>query len=654
MLGAEGRNESEEGPTRRATGPLPVSSLMQLSPPLSSVRCPEQAHFYGHLGAGLCLGLAVAGCSDAPVGLASRAATTEPLTSVLVGFDEAGPECGQPFTPLFEIQGAGAVTSWRDAPVVTEGVVVGEFLGAARLGGFFLQDPVGDGDPVTSDGIFVSVGDASELELHVGDRLRIVGVARELFGQTEIADVQEIQWCGRGEVAPSLLRLSALEADLESYVGMLVRIEQPLTLTGSQDLGRYGELWLSVDGRLFHSDGAQAPPNVLVVDDGSRAIQPRPVPHLPAEGSLRLGDVVPSIEGALGFAFGSFRLHPTQPLEVIHQNPRPAPPPPPHDHLRIAAFNLGNYFSTLGLRGARTSVELAVQRAQLVLVLAALDADIVGVAELENDGGRAGEDLVSDLNTHLGKETYAQVRTVGAGGDAIRVGMIYKPDRVTRLGPPLYSTDPVHVRPPLAQTFRWGSRRLTVVVAHFKSKSCTGASGPDRDRGDGAGCFGHRRLQEADAALGFLRLLQRRAGDSAVLLVGDLNADIDEASLQRLGSRGLVSLLHAGLPGPSDAARPYSYAFDGHAGLFDHVWATPGVAAYAVHGGIWHINADEPPVLRDLVVEAAETGDPVNLDVYRSSDHDPVFVDLAIPNDERCEPSADEDPQRVEPLGAFD
>lgn len=598
------------------------------------------------------------GCSDPSGELVFGGAATEPWARARVGIEEGG-ECGRPFTPVFEIQGTEAATSWLENTVVTEGVVVGEFLGEGRLEGFFLQDPLGDGEPATSDGIFVFAGTVSvpEQALRVGDRLRIAGIARESFGQTEIASVQDVQWCGRGEVEPSSLRLSALDADLERFEGMLVRVEQPLTLTGSQDLGRYGELWFSTEGgRLFRTEGAQDPPNVLIVDDGSGNFQPRPVPHLPADGSLRLGDVVPSIEGVIGFAFGSFRLHPTQPLEVLRQNPRPAPPPSPGDHLRVAAFNLENYFSTLGLRGAQLSSELAVQRARLVLVLAGLDADIVGLVELENDGGRAGEDLVSALNAHLGTATYAQVRAAGAGSDAIRVGMIYKPDRVTRLGPPLYSTDSVHVRPPLAQTFRWGSRRLTVAVAHFKSKSCTGASGLDLDVGDGAGCFGHRRLQEADAALGFLRLLQRRAGDSALLFVGDLNADLGEAPPQRLGSRGLVSFLHQGLLAPSaqpgDGMRPYSYVFDGRAGLFDHVWGTPGVEAQAVRAGIWHINADEPSVLRDLAVETAATfdSDLTSLDVFRSSDHDPVFVDLAIPNDVHCEPSLGEDPQRVESM----
>src|SRR5690606_17605254 len=123
-------------------------------------------------------------------------------------------------------------------------------------------------------------------------------------------------------------------------------------------------------------------------------------PHLSADRPLRLGDVVSGVEGVLGFAFGRFRLHPTSALRFVSRNPRPAPPPSPAGPLRIAAFNLENYFLTLGLRGARTPEGLTAQRARLVLALAGLDADIVGLVELENDGGNAGRDLVTALNDH--------------------------------------------------------------------------------------------------------------------------------------------------------------------------------------------------------------------------------------------------------------
>ena len=49
-------------------------------------------------------------------------------------------DCGEPFTPIPSIQGSGsdaALTGLR----ATQGVVVGDFEGAAAAGGFFIQDP---------------------------------------------------------------------------------------------------------------------------------------------------------------------------------------------------------------------------------------------------------------------------------------------------------------------------------------------------------------------------------------------------------------------------------------------------------------------------------------------------------------------------------
>ena len=46
-----------------------------------------------------------------------------------------------------------------------QGVVVGDFEGtAAGVQGFYIQDPTGDGDPATSDGIFVFTGSREHRE----------------------------------------------------------------------------------------------------------------------------------------------------------------------------------------------------------------------------------------------------------------------------------------------------------------------------------------------------------------------------------------------------------------------------------------------------------------------------------------------------------
>ena len=64
----------------------------------------------------------------------------------------------------------------------TEGVVVGDFEGTAANSGFFIQDPIGDGDAATSDGIFVFTGSSETVD--AGDYVRVTGFARERFNQT--------------------------------------------------------------------------------------------------------------------------------------------------------------------------------------------------------------------------------------------------------------------------------------------------------------------------------------------------------------------------------------------------------------------------------------------------------------------------------------
>lgn len=67
--------------------------------------------------------------------------------------------------------------------MTTEGVVVGDFQGASALNGFYLQDPSGDGDPLTAEGIFVYYPGGPAVS--PGDRLRVSGTVAEYNGLTE-------------------------------------------------------------------------------------------------------------------------------------------------------------------------------------------------------------------------------------------------------------------------------------------------------------------------------------------------------------------------------------------------------------------------------------------------------------------------------------
>jgi hypothetical protein len=557
-------------------------------------------------------------------------------------------DCGGAFTSIPEIQGFTASSPLRGQTVETRGVVSAARSHPDALGGFFLQDPEGDGDPRSSDGIFVFAPGAAVAE---GDLVRIAGTVVEFFGQTELTDVARVEVCGRAKLAPMPLR--APWEDLEPFEGMWVRFADPLVVTDTFDLHRFGEIGLAVGGPLEiptdHEAGRADPEAALranrarsiLLDDGSRRSNPVPVPHR-AGRTLRRGDRIAALSGVIGFAFGAFRVHAVGRVAIVPASARPRLAPP-RRALRLASFNLHNWWTTLddganGARGADSAAELARQRAKLVAALNGLRAHVIALQELENDAGAALTDLLAALNARRQRPLWCAVPDPeypgGIGStDRIKVGMIYRCGVVQRFGPPVADTDPVHAggRPPLAQRFHVPGLGVSVVVAHLKSKDCSGARGADVDRGDGQGCFNARRTLQAEALLRFLDRGWRPPGEG-VLLLGDFNAYAEEDPVRVL-RRELVHLLRAG-PG---APATHSYVFGGAHGLLDHAFATPALARRVTRAAVWHINADEPRLLGydDDLLDPGEAAHELNPprfwrpDAWRSSDHDPLVVDLA-------------------------
>ncbi len=76
----------------------------------------------------------------------------------------------------------------------------------------------------------------------------------------------------------------------------------------------------------------------------------------------------------------------------------------------------------------------------------------------------------------------------------------------------------------------------------------------------------------------------------------------------------------------------YSYVYFGQAGYLDHALASSTLVMQVTNASIWHTNADESSVL-DCNTEF-RSPDQVNTlyaaDQYRSSDHNPVIVDLEL------------------------
>ena len=135
--------------------------------------------------------------NDPPDGLAAAVA----IDFTVVAADP----CAGAYTPIPQIQGSGTTVATPGA-VTTEGVVIGDYEGpstpAIHLRGYYIQDPIGDADPATSDAIFVFNG-ANTTAVSLGDTVRVTGTAAEFQDQTQISQ-SSVVVCGTGAtVAPT-------------------------------------------------------------------------------------------------------------------------------------------------------------------------------------------------------------------------------------------------------------------------------------------------------------------------------------------------------------------------------------------------------------------------------------------------------------------
>ncbi|MBU9488204.1 ExeM/NucH family extracellular endonuclease [Burkholderia multivorans] len=567
--------------------------------------------------------------------------------------------CGGSATPIADIQGPGAPSPLAGQNVSIEAVVTADFGGTDGFGGFFVQqaDPQRRNQPGVSEGLFVY---APKARAKAGDLVHVTGKVEEKYGQTQLTLSGAIAVCANGQtVTPATLTLPVESANaFAAYEGMLVRLPQTLTVTDNYELGRYGSVLLS-NGRL-RTPTSVVPPsqaqtqidanarNRLILDDGSNkqnpASVPYPAPQLSAANTLRTGYTVRDVQGVLEVRYGAWRVQPVPgaaaPTFDARANPRTnAPARDPHANLRVASFNVLNYFNGNGLgggfddpnnRGAKTYQEFQRQEAKIVSALKALDADVIGLMEIQNNG--YGElSAVRQLAAKLGGAwRVVDPGTSRLGGDAIAVAMIYDSRKVEPVGRAATLAIDDKNRQPLAQSFRriGGKQALTIVVNHLKSKNCPDATSDDLDQGDGQGCWNPTRARAAAKLADWLAGTPTGVAGQGVLLIGDFNSYTCEDPIRLLESRGYRNLVSRWI-----GANAYSYVYNGEAGYLDHALASLPLASHvkAVHE--WHINADEPVALQyTLAYKSAEQQETYYApDAYRSSDHDPVLIDIALP-----------------------
>jgi predicted extracellular nuclease len=568
---------------------------------------------------------------------------------------------------IHDVQGNGAATPLDGRQVTIEGIVVGDFQESHQLSGFFVQEEDGDtdNDPETSEGIFVF---NTSFAVNMGDKVQLTGTAGEYYNNTQITNLTDLAITSSDNPLPSKATLNLPFTDqafLERYEGMRAVFPQSLTVNDTYNLGRYGELVLS-KGRLWTPTNVVPPGdaaialqaendlNRIVLDDGSTRQNPDPVaypaPELSANNPVRSGDTVQHLTGVIYFSYGAYRVHPIATPEFVSSNPRPDTPAPVGGSLKVASFNVLNYFTTIddaacpyeaGCRGADSPDELERQRTKIVQAMLAIDADIFGLMEMENHPSDAAlENLVDGLNNALGANTYAYVPTGAIGTDAIKVALVYKTKTVTLTGDYaiLDSTvDPRFVdtknRPSLAQTFKENAtgETVTVVVNHLKSKGSDCDDLGDPDIGDGQGNCNQTRTAAAQALVDWLASDPTASNDPDVLIIGDMNAYAKEDPIAVFTDNNYTNLIDI-FTGPDT----YSYIFYGQAGYLDHALGNKTLTAQVTGAAEWRINCDEPRVL-DYNTEYKSGTQLIDLyadTAFRASDHDPVIIGLELTSEQ--------------------
>lgn len=593
-------------------------------------------------------------------------------------------------TPIYAVQGSGNTSPLEGQLVTVVGIVSGDFQDddadtQSDLGGFFLQEEVSDNDVQTSDGIFIYDGGIAGVDVRVGDKVNVAGTVQERFGETQI-NATMIETSGVGTVTAADLLLPQFNttinsvgqviADFERFEGMLVALPQELTVTDLFDLGRFGELSLSVDGRLRQFTNSN-PPDVagqaahqrmntlrrIVLDDGSSQQNISPARYLrPDAGnlpefSIRLGDLTAGLSGVIRYSRGSgasgteaYRLEPVAEPQFRSVNVRPEPPAV-GGNVRVMSFNALNYFTTIdsaqnicgpggnsGCRGADSIAEFDRQRQKTINAILMADIHIVGLMEIENNPVASLQSIVDGLNTASGTSDWSFIDTGTIGTDTIRVGLVYDTSVVTPVGQFALldsKIDPRFLdsrnRKTLAQTFSAMANggRVTIAVNHLKSKGSNCNSLGDPDLGDGQGNCNITRTNAAVALTDWLATDPTASGDADILIIGDMNAYPREDPVLTIVAAGYENVLAA-----SAGTNAYTFVFRGESGALDHAFASASLLPQITAAGEWHINADEPPIL-DYNLDFGRDDtlfDPTN--PFRASDHDPVVIGLNLTADQ--------------------
>lgn len=615
---------------------------------------------------------------------------------------------------IAQIQGTGSDSPFAGDSftyVHTTGVVTAAYP-AGGFYGFVIQTPgtggANDATPGASDAIYVyqTTGGVAG---HVGDHVEVTGLVSEFGGLTELtydpsdenSDFSVLSGAPDA-VTPLVTDLPTTTADREAHESELLDVSgQHFTVTNNYSTNQYAEIGLATgdtplvspteendaqDTAAIAAATAANAARAVTLDDGASInflpfggpspSQDIPLPWLSPTNTIRVSSAATFHEPViLDYRNNNWKFQPTHQVTdegkdvatFSDTRPENAAPQDVGGDLKLATFNVLNYFPTTGEefvadggsctfyvdrandpvtdnrcnpngpRGAAEEEDLQRQQAKIVTAINTLDADIVSLEEIENsvefgqDRDAAVSTLVDALNADAGSTRWAYAPSPDASGlpptgdqDVIRTAFIYNPNTVDLVGASkvlVGSAAFSNAREPLAQTFKpKGADDATtfgVIVNHFKSK------GSGTDDGTGQGNANPDRVAQAEAMSVFADQFKADRGITKLFLTGDYNAYSMEDPIQALEANGYTNL-------QSDQTDEWTYNYSGEAGSLDHVFANDAALGDVTGVDIWNINADEA-VAFEYSRDNYNATDFYAPNQFRASDHDPEVIGIDVP-----------------------
>lgn len=636
---------------------------------------------------------------------------------------------------IADIQGTGAASERVGEVVTTAGVVTAMFRDPSFTGssfdGMYVQTAgtggTTDATPGASDAVFVYGSSSMPAGVAIGDSVEVTGEVTEFAGSTQLVPaaggVVELE-SALPAVAPLEIAYPTTESTREAQEGMLLAPTDRFTVTNSYNINTFAEIGLATGDEPLRQPTEHAADNNsfllnaikadnlargVVLDDGTSvnymtngAAQDRPLPWLRPGNPIRVGAEA-TLTGpvVLENRFGTWRFQPTSPVfddgaaVATFENTRPANAAPRDvgGDLRIATFNVLNYFNTTGEqyvangaaqtppvntqcsyyvdrdgnrianrtcgivtdgvnagngpRGAATDASLTRQQAKIVTAINALGADVVGLQEVESSIKLVGESdrddalraLVAALNADAGAGTWDFVHSPGEATlsssvreqDVIRPAFIYRPA----------SVEPVGQSDILFGTTEFANAREPLAQA-FKARGALDADAfavvlnHFKSKGDSDTPATGDNANHPDT--GAFNGDRTRQATRLVQFADDFAAARDIDAVFLAGDFNAYSkedpiraLEDGGFVLVDSTEEEESYSFSGLSGSLDHVLANQAGLDMVTGADIWDINASESVAFQYSRhnYNVTDFWQP-NLP-FAASDHNPEVVGIDVP-----------------------